>query len=562
MAEKLVVVGGVGGGAGAATRARRLDENIEIVLFERGPHVSFANCGLPYYIGGEIKKQDDLLVANPEFLKARFNIDVRIHSEVTKIDREKRDVEVKDLRNNKIYRESYDKLILSPGAEPIRPPLEGIGLDTVFTVRNIPDIEKIKTFVDNRRPESAVVVGGGFIGLEMAENLVARGVKVTIVEMLDQVMPPMDFDMAAMVHHHLRDKGVALKLEDGVKSFRKDGEKTVVATSGGAEIPCDLVILSIGVKPESKLAREAGLEIGGRGGIRVDETLRTSDPNIFAVGDVIEVREFVTGVPAQIPLGGPANRQGRIAAGNALGGNFTYKNTQGTAIVRVFDLAIASTGSSEKLLKQLNVPHKVSHTHSVSHAGYYPGAKMMAIKLTFAPGDGRVLGAQIVGRDGVDKRIDVLATAIRAGMTVFDIEDLELAYAPPYSSAKDPVNVAGFAAANLIRGDCENIHWNEIGKLDKNEYVPLDLREKKELEDLDMIEGAINIPLNELRSRLSELDAGKTYIPYCAVGLRGYLGHRILVLNGLKAKNLSGGYRTYCFAESEAGNGEIRCPGV
>ncbi|MFH1539899.1 MAG: FAD-dependent oxidoreductase [bacterium] len=563
MVEKLVIVGGVAGGAGAATRARRLDENVEIVLFERGQYVSFANCGLPFYLGGEIKEHDDLIVANPEFLIFRYDIDVRISCEVTKIDREKKEVEVKDLRNNKVYTESYDKLILSPGAGPIRPPLEGIDLDTIFTIRSIPDIERIKNLVDGKKPESAVVVGGGFIGLEMAENLSARGVKVTIVEMLDQVMPPIDFDMAAIVHHHLRDKGVDLKLKDGVKSFRKDGEKTVVTTSGGSDIPCDLVVLSIGVKPENKLAKDAGLEIGERGGIKVDETLRTSDPDIFAVGDAIEVMDFVTRTPAQIPLAGPANRQGRIAAGNALGRNFTYKDTQGTAVVKVFDITVASTGSSEKLLKKLNIPHKVSYTHSASHAGYYPGAGMMAIKLMFAPDDGKVFGAQIVGRSGVDKRIDVIATAIRGGMTVYDLEDLELAYAPPYSSAKDPVNMAGFVAANLLRGDCENIYWNELKELDREEYVLLDLREKNEIEETDHLEGSIHIPLNELRNKLLELDNSKTYIPYCAIGLRGYVACRILIQNGFKAKNLSGGYRTYCFAENEASGGSgMKCPKI
>lgn len=560
---KLLIVGGVAGGASAAARARRLDESAEIVLFEKDEHISFANCGLPYYLGGEIKERDNLLVATPEFLKTRFNIEVRNSTEVLKIDREKKQVEAKDLKSGKTYTESYDRLILSPGAEPIRPPLEGIDLDTIFTVRNIPDIERIKSLVDKTQPESAVVVGGGFIGLEMAENLARRGVKVTIVEMLDQVLPPIDFDMAAVVHHHLRDKGVVLRLKDGVKSFRKEGEKTVVTTSGGAGIECDLAILSIGVRPKNGLAKEAGLKIGERGGIVTDDTMRTSDPDIFAVGDAVEVKDFITQTPAQIPLAGPANRQGRIAAGNALGGRFTYNGTQGTAVVRVFDLTVASTGSSEKLLKKMNIPHRVSHTHSASHAGYYPGAKMMAIKLMFAPDDGKVLGAQIVGRDGVDKRIDVIATAIRGGMTVFDLEELELAYAPPYSSAKDPVNMAGFVAANILRGDSANINWSELKELDKEKYVVLDLRTKKELEKFEMIEGAIHIPLDELRDRLGELDKSKTYIPYCAVGLRGYLAHRILAQNGFKSKNLSGGYKTYCPVERDlSGKLDKKCPEI
>jgi peroxiredoxin family protein/rhodanese-related sulfurtransferase/TusA-related sulfurtransferase len=394
-------------------------------------------------------------------------------------------------------------------------------------------------------------VGGGFIGLEMAEQLERRGVEVTVVEMLDQVMPPIDFDMAAIVHRHLRDKGATLRLKDGVKSFRKEGGRTVVATSNGPDIVCDLVVLSIGVKPDSGIAKDAGLALNERGGIKTDDRMRTSDPDIYAVGDAVEVIDIVTGAPAMIPLAGPANKQARIAADNALGRDSAFKGAQGTAIVRVFDLAVASTGNSEKALKRAGIPHLVSFTHSASHASYYPGSEMMSVKLLFSPDGGKVLGAQIVGGDGVDKRIDVIATAIRAGMTVFDLEELELAYAPPFGSAKDAVNMAGFAAANILKGDSQIVHWHEIENLDMNEHVLLDVRNKPEV-STGKIEGSTLIPLHELRSRMGELDKSKTHIVYCAIGLRGYIAHRILSQNGFKSKNLSGGYKTYAAAATEA----------
>ncbi len=537
-------MGGVAGGATAAARARRVDEHAEIVVFEKGEFVSFANCGLPYYVGNEITERGDLLVATPGFLNARFNIDVRTFSEVTKIDRNNKAIEVRNVTTDETRTEKYDKLILAPGASPIKPPLDGIDLDTIFTLRNIPDTVRIKEYVDMNRPASAVVVGGGFIGLEMAEQLAHRGVKVTIVEMLDQIMPPMDYEMAVIVHQHLRDKGVDLKMKDGVKSFRKEGGRTIVATANGGEIACDMVVLSIGVKPDSAIAREAGLALNERGGIKTDNHMRTSDPDIFAVGDAVEIMDIVSGEPAMIPLAGPANKQGRIAAENALGRDSVFKGAQGTAVVRVFDLTIASTGNNEKTLKRAGAQYVVSYTHSASHASYYPGAKMMSIKLIFAPGDGKILGAQIVGGAGVDKRIDVIATAIRDGMTVFDLEELELSYAPPFGSAKDAVNIAGFTAANILKGDTQIIHWHEIGGLDGNENVLLDLRNKEELAG-GSIEGSINIPLHELRSRMGELDKTKTIIAYCAIGLRGYIGHRILAQNGFKSKNLSGGFKTF-----------------
>lgn len=545
MAVKLVIVGGVAGGATAAARARRVDESAEIVLFERGEFVSFANCGLPYYIGDTIKNRDNLFVATPSLFKHRFNIDVRTMSEVTGIDREKKEAAVRNLATGETYHEKYDKMILSPGAAPVKPPIPGIELDAIFTLRNIPDTDSIKEYVDSAGPKSAVIVGGGYIGLEMAENLAARGLKVTVIEMLNQVLPPFDFEMAAIVHEHLIAKGIELRLGEKVKTFRKENGKISVSTSGGREIDADMAVLSIGVRPEIELARKAGLEIGKLGGILTDDTMRTSDPDIFAVGDAVEVKDFISGDQSLIPLAGPANKQGRIAADNALGRHSIYRGTQGTAILKIFDLAAACTGNNEKSLDRRGIPYLTSHTHSGAHAGYYPVAKMMAIKLLFSPQDGVILGAQIVGGDGVDKRIDVIATAIRAGMTVFDLEELELAYAPPYSSAKDPVNMAGFAAANILKGDSDSVTWKDIEKLDPEKYALLDVRNKTEIEALGGIEGAIHIPLNELRNRLPELDKSKIHVVYCAVGLRGYIAHRILSQHGFKSANLSGGYTTF-----------------
>jgi len=548
MPTKLLIIGGVAGGATAAARARRIDEHAEIILFERGEYISFANCGLPYHIGGTIENRDDLLVTTPDDFRERYNIDIRIFSEVIAIDRKKRQIEVRNLKTGDVYRKSYDKLILSPGAEPIRPPLAGIELENIFTLRNIPDTDRIKAYADTEKPESAVIVGGGFIGLEVAENLVQRGIETIIVEMLDQVMPPLDYEMAAFVHEHLKEKGVVCELENGVKSFSKKDERITVSTTRGKDIQCDMVILSVGVRPENKLAREAGLEIGERGGIRTNAAMRTCDPNIYAVGDAVEVRDFVTGLPGMTALAGPANKQGRIAADNAMGRSSVFRGTLGTWVAKVFDLAVASTGASEKMLRQNNIPCLVSYTHSSSHASYYPGAETVAIKLIFSPGAGRILGAQVIGADGADKRIDILATAIRGAMTVYDLEELELAYAPPYGSAKDPVNIAGFVAANMLRGDLESISWEEMGDLKADSTVLIDLRLREEIEELGGIGDAWHIPLNELRKKLPELDKDKTCILYCAVGLRGYIGHRILIQNGFQSKNLNGGYRTYSLA--------------
>lgn len=545
MNKKLVIIGGVAGGATAAARARRLDESAEIVLFERGRYISFANCGLPYYIGKDIEKRSDLLITTPKAFRDRYRIDVRTNTEVIEINKENKTVTARDIKSGATCQESYDRLILSPGAEPLRPPIPGINLDNIFTLRTIPDADSIKKLFKNKKPDSAVVVGGGFIGIEMAENLAQEGITTHIVEMLDQVMAPLDPEMAAMIHLHLREKGVHLVLGDGVKSFDQAGEQIQVTTVSGHTILCDLVIMSIGIKPESKLAADAGLETNNKGGIKVTSTMQTSDPDIYAVGDAVETYNFISGTRVMVPLAGPANKQARIAADNAMGRKSVFRGTTGTAIVKIFDLAAAVTGMNEKSLKQNNTPYLVSYTHSNSHASYYPGYAGVSVKLIFTPGSGTILGAQIIGGDGVDKRIDVIATAIRGRMTVFDLEELELAYAPPFSSAKDPVNMAGFVASNILKGDVETILWYDISDLNKNEYILLDLRDKDELEASGTIEGAIHIPVNTLREKLSELDKSKTHITFCAVGLRAYIGYRILVQNGFKALNLSGGYETF-----------------
>lgn len=548
MGQKVIIIGGVAGGATAAARLRRIDETADIIMFERGEHVSFANCGLPYYVGNVIQERDDLLLSSPELFRRRYNIDVRVATEVTAIDRSRKRVEIRKRESDDIYSETYDQILLSPGAEPIRPPLSGMDDERFFTIRNVPDTDRIKGFVDAHRPRAAVVVGGGFIGLEMAENLVHRGVSVAIVEMLDQVMPPMDIEMAAFIHEHLREKNVDLRLGDGVDRFDREDGRIMTITKNGETIPCDMVVLSVGIRPESRLAREAGLDVAEDGRIRVDETMRTSDPTIFAVGDAAEMRNFVTGLPTATPLAGPANKQARVAADNIAGRRSVFRGTLGTAVVKVFDLAVASTGCSEKRLVQNGLPYRVSYTHSGSHAGYYPGAESIAVKLIFCPGSGKVLGAQMIGRAGVDKRIDVIATAIRGGMTVFDLEELELAYAPPYGSARDPVNIAGNVAANLMKRDVDNVYHDQVGGPGLENAVLLDLRTQPELKEEGMIEGALHIPIDELRDRLGELDRDAIYIPYCAVGYRGYVGHRMLVQHGFTSRNLSGGYETFKIA--------------
>ncbi len=551
--NRILITGGVAGGATAAARARRLDENAKIILFERGEYISFANCGLPYYIGGVITKRDDLLVTTIEDFMFRYNIDIRNFCEVLSIDRENKKVEICDVSTGNKYYEYYDKLILSPGAEPLLPPVKGIEYDNIYTLRNVPDTDRIKSFVDEKKPESAVIVGGGFIGLEMAENLLLRDIKVTIVELADQVMTTLDYEMASMIHEYLLDKKIELELGNGVTEFDKEKDKISVKTSSGRKIICDFVIMSAGIKPENKLAVEAGLKIGNNGGIIVNDLMQTSDPSVFAVGDAVETKDYISGRPVMLPLAGPANKQGRIAADNASGRKASFKGTIGTSIAKVLDLVVASTGRSEKTLKTEKVPYLKSYTRSGSHASYYPGSESMTIKLLFSKDNGLILGSQIIGGKGVDKRIDVIATAIKGHLTVFDLEELELAYAPPYSSAKDPVNIAGFVAGNILKGDVETIYPEELYDLDLSEHIILDLRTAPELKLSGKIDNSICIPVDELRGRINELDKTKTYILYCAIGLRGYIAWRILYQNGIKAKNLSGGFLVYNYAVPNMG---------
>ncbi|QTL99028.1 CoA-disulfide reductase [Iocasia frigidifontis] len=549
MVKKVVIVGGVAGGASTAARLRRLDEEADIVIYERGDHISFANCGLPYHIGGVIKDRERLLVQTPEAMEARFNISVKVKHEVKSIDKEKKEVLVKDLKNDQTFTESYDYLVLSPGAEPFKPAIEGIDSNNVFTLRNIPDTDRINDYLKSKAPKKAVVVGGGYIGIEMAENLQERGLEVSLVEMLDQVLSPLDYEMAAMVHNHLRMKGIKLYLKDGIKAVKNRNGNTNVVLESGQEIATDMVIMSIGVRPNVELAEGAELALGPTGGIKVNEYLQTSAENIYALGDAIEVNNLISGKPSLLPLAGPANKQGRITANNITHGNKEkYRATQATSIAKVFEMTVATTGNNEKLLKEDDLAYQVSYTNSNNHAGYYPGASPMFIKIIFTAQEGKLLGAQIIGHDGVDKRIDILATAVRHGLTVFDLQELELAYAPPYGSAKDPVNMAGFAAGNILKNIVEPIQYHEIDKLDDN-VILLDVREDVEVQ-LGMIEGAIHIPVNSLRDRLDELDKNKEVVVYCAVGLRGYIACRILLQHGFnKVKNLVGGYKLYSAVE-------------
>lgn len=564
MNKKVLIIGGVAGGASTAARLRRMDEHAEIIMFEKGEYISFANCGLPYYIGETIEERSALLVQTPEDMSKRFNIDVRVKNEVLKINKEEKYIEVINLDTGKKYNENYDVLVLSPGSTPLKPPIPGINSPNIFTLWNIPDTDAIKSYVDHQKPKRAAVIGGGFIGLEMAENLHDRGAEVSVIEMLDQVMAPIDYEMAQSVHMHLREKGVKLHLGDGVKEFSYNNGVTTVTLQSGAKVEADMVMLSIGVRPQSNLAKEAGLELNQRGGIVVDEYLRTSDESIYAIGDAVEIIDFNSKEKTMVPLAGPANKQGRICANNICGSNEKYKGTQGTSIAKVFDITVASTGVNEKtLLKKGKVYGKDYHTvitHSKSHAGYYPGAIPMTIKLIF-DNEGKVLGSQIVGYDGVDKRIDVIATAIRFGANVYDLEELELAYAPPYSSAKDPVNMVGFVSENMLSGTVKTFSWKEFESLDKENTIILDVREEIERE-LGYIEGSINIPLDDLRKRMVELDKNKKIIVYCAIGLRGYIAARILGQNGFdNVYNFSGGYSTFstvfCQEDGEKCGGNI-----
>ncbi len=539
--KKLLIVGGVAGGASAAARARRLNENAEIILFERGPDISFANCGLPYHIGGTIAERDKLLVTTPESMTARFNIDIRTRSEVVSIDRDNKKVTVKNRETGEQYVESYDHLILSPGAAPIRPPIPGIDNANVLTLRNLEDMDWIIKSLDNAR--SVAVVGGGYIGLEMAEALREKKIDTTLIELAPQVMGPADPEMATVLHQELRLFGVDLKLETSVTAFEDTENGVDLILSDGDRLHVDSAILAIGVKPEATLAIDAGLELGTTGGIKVDEHMQTSDPAIYAVGDAVEVTDFTTSQPALIPLAGPANRQGRIAANNIFGRHSEYKNTQGTAICKVFNLAIGMTGLSEKMAKHQGIDYEKVYVHPASHASYYPGAHPISLKLIFDPESGKILGAQAVGADGVDKRIDVIAVAIRAGLTVYDLEELELTYAPPYGSAKDPVNYAGFVAANALRGDVKLFQAEGACKPADGQKL-IDVRNPEEVAG-GTIPRAKNIPLTELRGKLDTLSRDVEYLVFCQVGLRGYLACRILTQHGFKCRNLTGGYKTF-----------------
>ncbi len=542
---KVIIVGGVAGGASAAARLRRLDEKAEIIMIERGEYISFANCGLPYYLSGKIKKKEDLIVQSPELLSKRFNLDIRTNQEVMKINRVKKRVTIQDHIKNKNYEENYDKLILSPGAKPFIPPIKGLDKNRVFSLRDIPDMLAIEDYIRQKKPRRVVIFGAGYIGIEIAENLKKTGLIITIIELMDQILGPLDYEMATLVHQHLKENEVEFYLSDPVQSIEQDGGCQILGLASGEKIKTDMIIMGVGVRPENYLAKDADLEIGPTGGIKVNKFLQTSDPDIYAVGDAIEVIDYISGNPSLIPLAGPANKQGRIAAGNICGKREIYNGTQGTSIIKVFDMTIATTGNNEKLLKRNNIAYLKSYTHSPSHAGYYPDASTISLKILFTPDEGRILGAQAVGKDGVDKRIDVIATAIRAGLKVSDLEELELCYAPPYGSAKDPVNMAGYVANNIIKGDVEIFHWDEFGQYNSYDNIILDVRKVDECED-GMIEGAINIPLDELRDRLHELDKNKMILIYCQVGLRGYLAYRLLKLNGFdRIRNLSGGYKTY-----------------
>ena len=551
---KVIIIGGVAGGASCAARLRRMDERAEILMVERGPYVSYANCGLPYHVGGVIPEESSLLVANEERFRGFYAVEARTRCEAIAISPKAKTVDLRNLATGAVTTESYDKLVLSPGAAPIRPPLPGIDLPGIFSVRTVPDARTIREWLQRGtatpsgmdtytgfqtvvKPKRAVVVGGGFIGLEMVENFAHLGLEVTLIEKLNQVMPPLDPEMARLVERYLVKHGVHLELNDGVAGFEQaeDGSLRVLTGSGKAH-PADVVILAIGVRPETALAKAAGLEIGQRGGIRVDEHMRTSDPDIFAVGDAVEVKDVVTGQWTLIPLAGPANRQGRIAADVIAGRDSRYRGTQGTSICKIFEGEIGQTGPSEKVLRQLgDTDFEKLYLYLNSHAGYYPGAKMLAIKVLFRKSNGRLLGAQVLGEEGVVKRVDAFAMAIQGGMTIYDLEESELSYAPPFGSAKEPVNFAGMAAANLLRGDMPISHWDGVG-----DALLLDVRNPPELQ-VESVPGAVNIPLGQLRARLGELPRDREIHVICRSGGRAYFATRILLQNGFKARNISGG---------------------
>ena len=554
MNKKVIIVGGVAGGASTAARLRRLDENAEIIMFERDEYISFANCGLPYYIGETIKERDKLLVQTPESMKARFNIDVRINSEVVGIDTSKKTVTVTS-KIKGTYEESYDYLVLSPGARAIKPNIEGINNNKVFTLRNIPDTDNIKAYVDKKGTNSAVVIGGGYVGVEMVENLRERGLKVSLVEAAPHIIAPFDTDIVLTVEKEISDNGVEIILNDGVKAFNDYESSIEVILNSGKKISTDIVILAIGVIPDTGFVKEAGIKLGARGHILVNDKMETSAEGILAVGDAIEVVDFINKGNTAIPLAGPANKQGRIAADNIAGLSSTYKGTQGTSIIKAFGLTAASTGNNERTLIKLKIPYKVIYVHPVSHASYYPGALSMTLKLIFNE-EGIILGAQGVGYDGVDKRIDIIATVIRLGGTVTDLTELELSYAPPFSSAKDPVNMAGYVAQNVLAGRMDVLTSDQFMAYDKKNTTLVDVRTEIEFNN-GHIEGSINIPVDSIRERIGELDKNKEILEYCQVGLRGYVAARILTQNGFKVKNLTGGYKSVCMQKFKPNKIEI-----
>ena len=537
---KTIIIGGVAGGATAAARLRRLDEKAEIIILERGEYVSFANCGLPYYIGGVITDRGDLTLQTPESFKARFNIYVRVLNEAVKIAPDTKTVTVKNLRTGEIYEEPYDNLILSMGAEPIRPNIEGADGSNVFTLRNIPDTLKIKNYIDTAKPRSAVVIGGGYIGVEMAENLVEAGLNVAIVELADHLIAPLDFDMAADVHRYIKSKGIYLHLNNGVKAINGN---TIILQNG--EITADMIIMSVGVRPETAIAKNCGIELNPRGSIVVNNKMQTNIPDIYAVGDAVEVEDFVTKKPAFIPLAGPANKQGRIAADNIAGYESVYTGTQGSAVLKLFDMTVATTGLNEKSAGLVGIDYDKTYTYSASHATYYPGAAQMSIKALWDKKTLKIIGAQIVGFDGVDKRMDVLATAIRFGAKITDLTTLELCYAPPFGSAKDPVNMLGFVAENIVSGKLKQFFWHDVENLPRDGSVfLLDTRTPYEVMN-GKIDGFVNIPLDELRERLDEIPKDRPIYVHCHSGLRSYLACRILTGNGYDCYNLAGGWRLY-----------------
>ena len=548
---KYLIVGGVAGGASTAARLRRLDESAEIIMFERGDYISYANCGLPYYIGELIYQREKLFVQTPESFAARFNIEARVRSEVKRVNPEKKTIMVHNLALGGLYEETYDKLILSPGAAPVRPPLEGIDMEGIFTMRNVNDTDRVKEYIEEHDVKYALIVGAGFIGLEMAENLHECGIQVSVVEMADQVMTPVDYEIATVIHQHFKSKSVGLHLQEAVIAFHPAEDGIDVVLKSGLVLRVDIVLLSIGVRPDVKLAREAGLEIGETGGIKVNEFLQTSHPDIYAVGDAIEFPNPLSGRPALAFLAGPANTQGRICADNVVNGNHQkYKGSIGTAIAKVFDLTVGATGLSAKMLDRLQMPYKEVIVHGASHAGYYPGAVMMDIKINFSPENGKLLGAQAVGVDGVDKRLEMMSAVIRNGGTIYDLMELEQAYAPPYSSAKDPVNMAGFVADNVLSGKVKIISWRELKDMDHSKVMLVDVRTPEEF-GRGSIKGAVNIPLDGSRGKYQNLPKDRTIVVFCAIGLRGYIATRILMQYGYDVVNLNGGYRTYSTAMAE-----------